>query len=884
MAIVQISQIKQRTGNLVDLPQLTEAEFGWASDEKRLFIGKETPNENVEVLTSYSRIDFNQIGGSVGNLNISPVPLNGQVLAYDGMNWVNRGKGADGLITLGEVSNVKIDGGAIGYVLQTDGLGNLSWAPRGVLFTEILDLSPDSGNVLGYGANVVIMQVANTTPYTNGVAVTITGVEGNANANVNSQVFFLKLDVDYPTSGNVVLFTTQDLDPSNVLVDADLEYDNPPNAIATSLTGGVGGSANAGGSAGSVQYNNNNLLAGDANFNWDFNNRILTVAGNTDVGNLNATGTVISSRLISNVATGTAPLTVTSTTVVANLNADRVDGFDTSVSSTANTIVVRNANGNIAANNISGTLSTAAQPNVTSLGNATQVTIAGNLNPNANITYDLGNTTSRWRDLYLAGNTIFIGTQTISANTTSISLSGNVSAENIGGTLTTAAQTNITSVGTLTNLAVNGNITVTTGIITGNAHGISSINASNISSGVLSAARLSGVYGISITGAAATVTAAAQPSITSLGTLTALTVAGNTDVGNLNATGTVISSRLISNVATGTAPLTVTSTTKVANLNVDLLDGYNSSINTDANTVVVRDANGNVSANSFIGDGSSLSSITGANVTGQVLFAAVANSVALANVAGIGNIASINLTGDSSKVLLGSGAFGDVVIPIPTIVQNGSSNVIVNSNGPIVMSASGQSNVVSVTSAGAAINGNLSISANLVTGNTSTTNITSSGAANIVALNVSANTSLNNVSITGNVAASNITAVNIVSTGNISGNVAGFAVGYRDIPQIFLNSNTTIQLSDAGKHYYSNGSSNYTVTIANSAVANFAIGAVINLINRSTGNITIAQGSGVSLYSAGSDTPSNRTLISYGMATIQKVENNVWIVVGIGVV
>ena len=44
MAIIQISKIQQRSGNLVDLPQLSEAEFGWASDEKRLFIGKETPS------------------------------------------------------------------------------------------------------------------------------------------------------------------------------------------------------------------------------------------------------------------------------------------------------------------------------------------------------------------------------------------------------------------------------------------------------------------------------------------------------------------------------------------------------------------------------------------------------------------------------------------------------------------------------------------------------------------------------------------------------------------------------------------------------------------------------------------------------------------------
>ena len=40
MAIVQISKIQQRSGNIVDLPQLDEAELGWATDAKQLYIGK----------------------------------------------------------------------------------------------------------------------------------------------------------------------------------------------------------------------------------------------------------------------------------------------------------------------------------------------------------------------------------------------------------------------------------------------------------------------------------------------------------------------------------------------------------------------------------------------------------------------------------------------------------------------------------------------------------------------------------------------------------------------------------------------------------------------------------------------------------------------------
>lgn len=506
MAIIQISKLQQRSGNLVDLPQLDEAEFGWASDDKRLFIGKETPNENIEVLTSYSRIDFNQIEGSVGNLNISDTPLAGQVLAYDGTNWVNRGRGANGLLTLGDVGNIKIDGGAIGYVLQTDGIGNVSWAPRGVLYVEILDLSPDSGNALGFGNDAVIMNVANTTPYTNGVGVTITGVEGNANANVNSEVFYLKLTTDYPTSGNVVLFTTQDLDPGNVFVDADLEYDNPPNAIATSLTGGAGGVGSAAGANTNIQYNFNNVLGADADFTWNQDTNVLTVVGNAVISNINSTGTITGSRLVATVATGTSPLLVSSTTVVANLNADRIDGFDASVASSANTVVVRDANGNIAGNTITG-------------------------------------------------NTV-------------------VATVGLTGTLTTAAQPNITSVGTLTGLTSSGNITAANivaspGVFTGNGSGLTNLNATNISTGVLPAGRLSGTYSISITGAAATaatVTTAAQPNITSVGTLTSLAVTGNITAANITASTHIIRSITTGISAAGSTQGTATLLTKDVNV------------------------------------------------------------------------------------------------------------------------------------------------------------------------------------------------------------------------------------------------------------------------------------------------------------------------------
>jgi hypothetical protein len=88
-------------------------------------------------------------------------------------------------------------------------------------------------------------------------------------------------------------------------------------------------------------------------------------------------------------------------------------------------------------------------------------------------------------------------------------------------TVTDNAQPNITSVGTLTSLDVSGNIiaaniTANTGVFTGNGSGLSAIAGANVTGQVANAL------------VAGTVYTNAQPNITSVGNLTALTVTGNT--------------------------------------------------------------------------------------------------------------------------------------------------------------------------------------------------------------------------------------------------------------------------------------------------------------------------------------------------------------------
>ena len=134
------------------------------------------------------------------------------------------------------------------------------------------------------------------------------------------------------------------------------------------------------------------------------------------------------------------------------------------------------------------------------------------------------------------------------------------------------------------------------------------------------------------------------------------------------------------------------------------------------------------------------------------------------------------------------------------------------------------------------------------------------------------------INVIGNVAANNISIL-----GNITGNINGYTIGYRDVPQITA-ANVTLIASDAGKHYYGSNTNPVTLTIPlNSSVA-FGNGTAISIVNQGTGNITIANIAGVQLYLAGNATGGSRTLTSYGMATLLKVQVNTWFINGTGVV
>jgi len=275
---------------------------------------------------------------------------------------------------------------------------------------------------------------------------------------------------------------------------------------------------------------------------------------------------------------------------------------------------------------------------------------------------------------------------------------------------------------------------------------------------------------------------------------------------------------------------------------------------------------GNVTAAFFSGNGSLLTGIasySNANVT-SLLANLGSNTISTT-----GNITGNYFLGNGSQLTGLPAAYGNA---------NVVANLAALSSNPV--STTGNITAGNVLTGGT-VSATGNISANFFLGNGSQlTGLPATyGNANVVA-NLAALAS-NPVSTTGNVTGGNILTGGLISaTGNISGNTAGFAIGYRDIPQVAFTANTTLAATDAGKHYYSTLATANTLTIANNTSVSWAVGTAITVVNRGSGNITIAQGTGVSLYLAGNSSAGNRTIATYGMATLLNVEANVWMING----
>ena len=298
-------------------------------------------------------------------------------------------------------------------------------------------------------------------------------------------------------------------------------------------------------------------------------------------------------------------------------------------------------------------------------------------------------------------------------------------------------------------------------------------------------------------------------------------------------------------------------------------------------------ANLSVSVNSPSGNGS----LTYSNSTGVFTFTPANLSSVAGNYGNSNVVTLLSSLGSNTIVTTGNITAGNILTSAEVI----ASGVIQSGTGLSTggyLSVDGAADLHNTT-----VTGNISATGNVtannfignisITGNVAGTsaNVTLVAGAYSTVFDNTGNTAFANgtVSLTTLSATGNITSGNITTTGNVSGNTAGFAIGYRDIPQVSFTGNATITTSDAGKHYYSTLSTSNVLTIANNTSQSFQVGAAITIVNQGTGNITVAQGSGVTLYVAGNATSGNRTVTTFGMATIIKVATNTWFINGTGV-
>jgi len=216
-----------------------------------------------------------------------------------------------------------------------------------------------------------------------------------------------------------------------------LQTDGTGNLTWTQGGNGGGGNGVPGGANTQVQFNDGGNFGGDSGFTYDKNTNTLHVdnisAGAGGFGNITTNSNIVANG------------NVTASYFIGN--GSQLSDIVAVSANTANTVI-----GN-------------SQPNITSVGNLTNLVVVGNLvSGNSN----LGNSAVA---NYFTGNGIYL-TNITGANVVGVVANSNYAS--FAGNVTVSDQPNITSVGTLTSLSVSGNIQ------TGNISTGGTISAANV--------------------------------------------------------------------------------------------------------------------------------------------------------------------------------------------------------------------------------------------------------------------------------------------------------------------------------------------------------------------------------------------------------------------
>jgi hypothetical protein len=484
--------------------------------------------------------------------------------------------------------------------------------------------------------------------------------------------------------------------------------------LATGLS--VGGSASVVTSAAQPAITSVGTLSGlvvagnvSASTVYDSGSRVITAAS---LGNYGVSQIIAGTNSNINPTDGTGSVTINvnnnwDTLQATNFSSANVQITGGSIPGVIITGTVNNASS-------AGIVTTAAQPAITSVGTLSALNVTGNISA------------ARFTGIHNGAGTGLTGTAS------GLSIGGSAASAGTAGTVTSAAQPTITSVGTLSSLAVTEGITAAsfTGTHNGAGTGLTG-TASGLSIGGSAASA-------GTAGSAATVTNSAQPNITSLGTLSSLTVGGSITAGGFNGSGSALTG--IPNTALVNSSLTINGTP--------------------------------VALGGAVNVGAAASALTGTILAAGVLSSSLTSVGTLANLTVTGNILGGAVYDNGSRVItsasLGNYGVSQIIAGTNTTVNpaagTGMVTVNVNNNWVTLQATNFSSANVQITGG--------SVAASTVSGtvNSATTASSVTSAAQPAITSVGTLTSL---SVTGGVSAGTFNG----SGAGLSGTASGLSIG-----------------------------------------------------------------------------------------------------------
>ena len=476
--------------------------------------------------------------------------------------------------TLSNIANSSLTNSSVTVGTTAIALGSSSTTLAGLTsvtstgFTGALTGNADTATKLATARNIqgvsfdgsaaITVVTAGTGISVSGTAVTNTGVtsiagtSGQITASASTGGVTLSLPNslttpgDLTVTGNLTVSGTTTTINTTTLDVADLNITVAKNASTAAAANGAGLTVNGPATAATFTY-----TSGDDRWNLNKNLNINTVYGALS-GNATTATTLQTARTINGVSfDGSANIVVhTAGTGIS------VSGTSVAIDSTVATLTG------------SQTLTNKTLTSPTING----ATIGGSLIPSADITYDLGSATYRFRDLYLSGSTIKLGGATISASGSGLSLGGSavvtvgdtgtVTNTMLAGSIANAKLSNSSvTVGT-TAIALGASSTTLAGLTSVTSTGFTGALTGNASTATtLATARA--INGVSFDGSAAITIKATATNALTIGTGlsgTSYDGSGAVTIANTGVTSIVAGSGISVSGATGAVTVTNTIT------------------------------------------------------------------------------------------------------------------------------------------------------------------------------------------------------------------------------------------------------------------------------------------------------------------------------------